>query len=281
MKKIGYIDYYLDEYHAHRGITSLKELNEQNGTDYTVTHVWAEIDKEGGLSTADFCAKYGVESCATIAELTEKVDYIIILAPDNSERKLDYALEAIKARKPIFLDKTFTDSYASAVKIFETAKEYGTKFFSASSLRYATELSEYTGTADSVLVWGSGVDLIDYAVHYIEIVMKTMGKGAKSVCWEKRGDQEWAEIVYADGRKATLCISMGGDYFGFYVFPTQNGHSKYLPIASNIFGLQMADVVRFFETGEVSFDTDETLELMKIRDGILQSKAQKGVWVEL
>ena len=281
MKKIGYIDYYLDEYHAHKGFVSLKELNEENGTDYQITHVWAEKDKEGGLSTAEFCEKYGVEACSTIAELTEKVDYIIILSPDNSERKLDFAKEALKAGKPVFLDKTFTDSYASAKEIFETAKKYNTPFFSASSLRYATELSSYTGTADSLLVWGSGVDMIDYAVHYLEILMKTMGMGVKSVRWELRGDQEWVDVAYADGRKATIVISMGGDYFGFYVFPTQNGHSAYLPIASNIFKLQMADVLRFFETGVVSFDANETLEIMKVRDAILQSKSLKGACIEL
>ena len=59
MKKIGYIDYYLDEWHAHHGFETVKAYNEKNGTDFVITAVWAETDKQGGMSTDDFCAKYG------------------------------------------------------------------------------------------------------------------------------------------------------------------------------------------------------------------------------
>jgi predicted dehydrogenase len=147
MKKIGYIDYYVDEWHAHHGFETVKAYNEKTGDAFAITAVWAEKDKEGGLSTEAFCAKYGVKKCATIAELAEEVDYFIILSPDNSEKKLGYAKEAFKYGKPTFMDKTFCDSYASAVAIFDEAKKRGVDFFSSSSLRYASELNPYMGTA--------------------------------------------------------------------------------------------------------------------------------------
>ena len=86
-----------------------------------------------------------MKKCATIAELASEVDYFIILSPDNSEKKLEYAKEAFKYGKRTFMDKTFCDSYASAVAIFDEAKKTGVKFFSSSSLRYATELNPYMG----------------------------------------------------------------------------------------------------------------------------------------
>ena len=138
------------------------------------------------------------------------------------------------------------------------------------------------GTAKSVFVLGSGVTLEDYAVHYLEIIVACMGLGAKQVRFEQRGNQEWAEIVYADGRKATFAISMAASYLDFGVYVADKaGDSAFLPITSDFFGLQMADILNFFKTGEVSFDVAQTLELMKIRDGILKSKAEAGAWVTL
>ena len=133
-----------------------------------------------------------------------------------------------------------------------------------------------------VFVLGIGVSLGDYAVHYLEIIVACMGVGAKQVCFEQRGNQEWANIDYVDGRKASFGISMKGSYIDFGVFVAdKDGDSKFLPITSDFFALQMADVLRFFNTGEVSFDEAQTLELMKIRDSVLQSKSEGGVWVTL
>ncbi len=282
MKKIGLIDYYLDEWHAHHNFETVKAYNEKNNGDFAITAVWAETDKPGGMSTDEYCAKYGVEKCASIAELGEKVDYLIILAPDNAEKKLGYAKQAFKTGKRVFLDKTFTKDYASAVEIFKTAEETSTAFFSSSALRYATELAPYNGNAKSVFVLGSGASLEDYAVHYLEIIIKMMGVGVQKVRHEQRGNQEWAEICYADGRKGTFAISMAASYLDFAVFVADGqGDSAFLPIVSDFFGEQMADILRFFETGETSFDGAETLELMKVRDGILKSKAEDGAWITL
>lgn len=282
MKKIGYIDYYVDEWHAHHGFETVKAYNEKTGDAFAITAVWAEKDKEGGLSTEAFCAKYGVKKCATIAELAKEVDYFIILSPDNPEKKLGYAKEAFKYGKLTFMDKTFCDSYASAVAIFDEAKKTGVNFFSSSSLRYASELNPYMGTAKSIFTYGSGASLVDYAVHYLEIIVACMGLGAKQVCFEQRGNQEWANIEYVDGRKASFGISMNASYLDFGVFVAdKEGDSQAFSIASDFFALQMEDILRFFNTGEMSFDSAQTLELMKIRDGILQSKAEGGVWVAL
>ena len=283
MKKIGYIDYYLDEFHAHKAFQSLQAYNQENGTDYQVTAAYAEIDKPNGLTSEAFCQKYGVELCPNVQKLCESVDYIIIFAPDNSEKKEGYAMEAIAHAKgkPIFMDKTFTDSYASAVRIYEAAAQAATPLFSASSLRYATEFIPYRGTCCSVLAFGSGVTMNDYAVHYLEIALTCMGSGIDLVQWEARGQQEWVHLTYHDGRKATLVISMG-EWLPFHVFLTdQNGVTANLPISSPLFACQIKDVIHFFETGKPSFDTQETLELMKARDAIFTSKENNGVCVKL
>ena len=281
MKKIGYIDYYIDEFHANKGAVTLKKYNDEHGTDYRLAAVWAEIDKVGGMTTDEFCQKHSAEKCATIAELCEKVDYVIIFAPDNSEKKEEYALQALRFGKPVFMDKTFTDSYASAKRIFAAADAANTPLLSSSSVRYADELVPYMGGCNSLLAFGSGVDMVDYAVHYLEFVVACMGVGISTVRHEQRGQQEWVHITYGDGRQATLAISMG-EWLPFHVFLTdRDGVTANLPIGSPIFERQLAAVIHFFETGDAGFDRAQTLELMKARDAIFQSKENHGVCVKL
>ena len=45
MKKIGFIDYYISEWHANSYPKWIEEANEALGTDYKVAYAWAEVDK--------------------------------------------------------------------------------------------------------------------------------------------------------------------------------------------------------------------------------------------
>ena len=272
MRKIGFIDHFLDEYHAHNAFKTVALANEKLGYDYKIVGAYAECDSKDGLTTDEFCAKYGIARYNTIADLAKDVDALIIFAPDNSERKEALAKEAIPCGKPIFMDKTFTDSYESAVRIFAEADKYSTPLFSSSSLRYASELAPYKGDSTSVLVFGSGVTMEDYAVHYLEIVISLMGTGVKTVRFEARGIQEWVDLTYADGRRATMAISMES-YLDFHVFlADRNGSTADIAVTSNFFALQMEEILKFFSGEKPSFDRNETLELMRVRDAILAAK---------
>ena len=281
MKTIGLVDYFLDEYHAHEAFNSIKRYNAEHNADWRIACAFAEMDKEGGLSTAEFCKMHNIKAASSIDELVSEVDGIMILSPDNSEKKESLAARVMACgNKPVFMDKTFTDSYASALRIFDMAKRSKTPLCSSSSLRFASELKEYS-ECRSVLAFGSGVNMEDYAVHYLEIAISCMGIGISSVRWEARGEQEWVHLCYTDGRRATLVISMG-EYLGFHVFlADKGGKTADLAISSPIFYNQMQDTVRFFETGKPSFDKEETLELMRARDAILESKAGGGVPVNI
>ena len=97
MKKIGFIDYYISEWHANKYPKWIAAACESLGVDYKVGYVWAELDRSpiDGVSTSEWCEKYGAEQCASIAELCEKSDAVIILAPSDPDRHLGYAREAL------------------------------------------------------------------------------------------------------------------------------------------------------------------------------------------
>ena len=71
VKKIGFIDYYLDEWHANNYPAWIKEAS--NG-EYEVAYAYGEIDSPlGGRTTAAWCADMGVEQVESIDTLIEKV----------------------------------------------------------------------------------------------------------------------------------------------------------------------------------------------------------------
>ena len=90
MKKIGFIDYYLSEWHANNYPAWIKEIN----PEFEIAYAWAEVDVSpvDGVTTDGWCGKFGVEKCASIEEVCEKADYLMVLSPDNRERDLDYAI---------------------------------------------------------------------------------------------------------------------------------------------------------------------------------------------
>ena len=44
MKRIGFVDYYISEWHANNYPAWIEEANEKLGLDYKVAFAWADID---------------------------------------------------------------------------------------------------------------------------------------------------------------------------------------------------------------------------------------------
>ena len=93
MKKIGFIDYYLSEWHANKYPGWMADICKAEGLEYQIAYAWGELEISpvDGISGAQWCEQNGVEQCATIEEVCEKSDVILILAPSNPEKHLEYA----------------------------------------------------------------------------------------------------------------------------------------------------------------------------------------------
>ena len=279
MKTIGFIDYFLDEWHANEYPAMIQAYNEQYGADYQVKYAWAEKDANSGVTTDAWCEKYGVERCATIEELCEKCDYVIVLSPSNPEKHYEYAGKVFKCSKSPYIDKTFAPDYATAKSIYDMAESCDVKFFTSSALRYADELNSYTGTAKAVSTVGGGSNFDEYIIHQIEMVVKCLGVGAEKVRYTKYADQEWVEVAYADDRYAKMMFAPCMPFAA--TVANEEARSVYLPINSAFFDNLIADIIHFFETGEVSFCGCQTLEVMKIRESAIKAKNQAGEWLKL
>ena len=278
MKTIGFIDYFLNEWHANEYPGMIKAYNEKNGTDYQVQYAWAEMDIPGGMSTDEWCNLHGVARCNSIEELCKKCDCVIVLSPSNPEKHLQYAKAVFQCGKSPYIDKTFAPDYATAKEIYALAEKYGVKFFTSSALRYADELNAYTGTAKAIFTTGGGSNFDEYVIHQVEMIVKCLGVGAKQVRYVENAGQEWAELAYEDGRCARMLFA---PCMPFAATVSDAAGTKYLPIDSAFFDHLIADIVHFFETGETSFCACETLEVMKIREAVIKAKSAAGVWLNV
>ena len=199
-----------------------------------------------------------------------------MLAPSNPEKHLGYAKEVLKYGKRTYIDKTFAPNIDHAEQIFACAKEYNTPFFSSSALRYSTELDEIDNVNQAV-IYDNGGSVEEYIVHQIEMLVKKLGVGATAVKAEHVGAEKYFFIKYADNRSGMLNY---GDYD--FAFLLKNGEQKCKKrISSNFFGGLIKDIVRFYESGETSFDINETLEVIKIRDAVLKANENLGELIKV
>lgn len=281
MKTIGFVDYYLNEWHANNYPNWIREICEKEGLDFVVKYAWAEkeFSTDNSMSTDEWCKKFGVEKCDTIEELCEKSDYILILAPSNPEKHLGYAEQVLKYKKNTYIDKTFAPDYETARKIFDVAERYGTKFFSTSALRYATELEELL-ESKSIITMGGGRSLEEYIIHQIEMVIKVLDAEFIKVRVNKQGDNQYVcAVEFNNDKSATMLFS---PIYPFTVcVDNKQGNAKYEVIKSDFFKNLIADILNFYRTGEVSFDTKQTLEVMKIREAVVSGVNNKGKWIYL
>ena len=268
MKTIGFVDYCMDEWHANNYPAWIEEANKTLGTDYRVAYAWAE--KEFGIGTAAWCEKFGAAPCATIEELCEKSDVIFILAPSNPDKHLEYARRVFPFGKRVYVDKTFAPNYKEAIDIFELSEKYSTSFFSTSALRYAIELDELDETR-RMMITGGGGNLPEYIIHQAEMAVKVTGiRSVSSVSVTAQGNQR---VIAVKGNSDKGAVDLTFSFAPALPFSvcaeTTAGKSMYRTIKSGFFALLLTAILRFFESGVVPFDPQETLAVMTLRDAIL------------
>lgn len=281
MKTIGFVDFYISEWHANKYPVWIQEASKKLGEEFVVKYAWAEQDVSpvDGKTTDEWCAEFGVQKCETLQELCEKADYIIVLVPSNPEKHLEYAKEVLKYKKNTYIDKTFAPDYATAKEIFSIAEQYGTKFFSTSALRFAEEIAGVENLR-ALIVSGGGSNLEEYIIHQIEMTVKTMGVGAELVKVEKQGKQCVCRIAYGDMRYATLNYSPTSPFT--VAMEKQDGACIYTPVTSAFFPNLIEAILQFFKDGKAPFSKEETLEVMKIRESLIKSKSyDDGEWIFL
>lgn len=279
MKTVGFIDYYLDEFHANN---YPKWLKEASGGELEVKYAYAKIDSplQGGMTTDDWCEKYGIERVSSIEELIEKSDYINVLSPDNPEMHEELCHLPLKSGKRVYVDKTFSETKEIAERIFKLAEENNTPCFSASALRFADEYEKIDRkTVKGLVSFGPGA-LSNYSIHQIEPIVYLMGNNVKRVKFV--GTKEYPALVieFDDGRVAHMSHH-GWDCPFTMIVDTEGGKTGKVVVESDYFNKFMKEMVDFFLTGNIKVEHKDTIAVMGIREAAIKASQAPDTWINI
>lgn len=238
--------------------------------------------------TKTMADKFGVKMYETIEEMLPEIDVVMIESVDGRPH-LAQATPGIKAGKPTFIDKPVAADLADTLAIFDLAKKHGTPVWSCSNLRYNAGVVKAAtadvGDVSAVLSYGPAslekghLDLAWYGIHATEALYTVIGTGCQSVT---RTHTEGTDVVtglWEGGKVGTLLgLRASKTAYAVTVFGSK---AVITEAAGGGYPELMAEMMKFFRTGEVPVSAEETIEIFAFLAAADESKRRGGVPVTL
>lgn len=279
--KIGFIDYKLNNYHSttfHRLLTDVVDKGE-----HTIVGAY-ETNPEG----EDWCAKTGVKRLSSAAEVIDKSEAVIVLAPNDVDRHLELARLPLASGKPVLIDKNLSNTVQDAREIARLAKEGGSPFMSSSSLRFSAELEELLPEIagkqiQTVFSRGFG-KWRGYSVHTIAPALRLINRPIKRLIDTGRTGTRLVTLDCGD-----ICASIDvRESSNNDATPWQLGvlaDDKYYVVTitryEQFYTNLMHEAVRFFKTRVAPLSPEEMIQEVAVEVGADESLKQGGAWVSL
>ncbi len=201
----------------------------------------------------------------------------------------EQAVVFLEQGKSVFVDKPLAESAEDARAMIEAAEANGATLSTCSSLRFAPEIIELKSKiADSLGPCGIVTvccpcyqDLPRYAVHGIELMMHIRCAGPVARLRNIGTSQRRHLILleFADG--ACGVIHSWEEHAYSVTVSTARGQEVVSISTSHSFKPMVAAVLESFESGEPVVPYDEALEVVKIIEASVASRAGGGSVVEL
>jgi predicted dehydrogenase len=273
-KRIGFVDYRLNNFHANVFIKALRGPLAARG--YTVAGCWGS-DAEDAKAWA---GANNVPLFSTPTELNEHVDSYMVLAPSNPELHWDLCRRFLPFGKITYVDKTFAQNLATARKIFALADKHRVALQTSSALRYTSvqAAAQEAGLANvrHMVAWGNGGSFGEYAIHPTELVISCMGPKVTSLMRRGTGDQSQLLLNFSDGRTAVINVYVNSDTAFAASLTTDKATRHILPDLGTLFVDLAAAILDFFDKGKAVIDRKESLIIRRILDKAGDPKALRG-----
>jgi hypothetical protein len=282
MFQIGFVDHHLNNFHANKFLSLLH--GPLADLEARVVAAW-ESDPTGD----DWCRKNEIPRYESAAAVSEAVDAVFVLAPDNIDAHPTLTREVFPAGKPTVVDKFLGPNLDTAQKILANAQDHGVSVFSASALRFAVELQAalkgLTERPSEAFTAGMG-EWEHYGVHALSMLVRILGADAAELI--DTGNQRAAAVTlaYADGSRGWVNVRAAANQWE--VFPWSFGFrvgDRYVTGAitdfDGFYANLMRNAVAFCRTGESAVSTDEMLRVVAILEQAGASRNRGGVWLPL
>ena len=297
----------IDSSHTPVFTNRINALHKEGKTPCRVTHFWDPGRHEwqhpaGAEQSAKDVAKWredtikeGAQQVGSLDELLKNVDGVMVLNI-NGHRHLELSIGPIAKGMPTYIDKPLTCSSDQARSLLAMTRQYNARCYSASSLRFITEIpkldKEKLGDIVAIDAFGNG-ELLDmmphlwhYGCHSIEMVdaifrWSGQGPGVARVSAIATKDYHLLDMQYRDGRLARLRMDRAGAWaFGATVHGTKNVQQFVVDFAP-VYSRLVEGMVKFFEGGPAPVDLREIVENVAVMEAGNRSIALGGEWVEV
>jgi virulence factor len=234
--------------------------------------------------------KLGVPLVQKPEDMIGKVDGILIESQEGGAH-WPRAKPFLEAGVPCYVDKPFACSTADAKAMVELAAKKNLPIFSASSLRYAPELTEFLadekhGKTVGALAYGPAPlfeadpklnpGLYHYGIHAVEILYTLTGPGCERVtCVHEKG-VDVATGRWKDGRVATVRgIRAGKSEYGCVAF-TEQGVKPLTLGTKYTYRELVKQIVKMFAEKKAPLDPAVTVEIVAFIEAANRSGANHG-----
>lgn len=276
MKTIGFLDYYLDEWHAEQYPSWIEEAS---GGTMRVAYAYAMVDAEGGVDNRSWCQQRDIQLLGSVQEVVEKSDYLIVLSPDNPEYHWTLAELPLQSGKPTYVDKTFAPNALTACSLFELAEKHSTPVYSSSALRFASEYASLQKSGIEIVSSIGPGRYENYTIHQIEPIVALMGTDVKRVMFVGTPQNPSFIYVFACGRQARIQHLRNSPFALSISYET--GEFAQVTVQSDYFSEFIKNMVGFFESGIPSVQPVETMTIMAMIDGGYEAQKRPGQWVDV
>ena len=290
MLKIGFADWYLDNWHCNYFPDFLRDVIRERKLDAAVTHAYGMRTAPSGMTNAEWSRAHGTVECASMEELCASVDAIMVIAADDSRTHEEVSRIPLGSGKPCFVDKTFAYDRAAADRMVALAREHGTPLFSSSAQRYCQDVIDYKASHPGKPLFVSTVGphtLDNYAVHQLEVIEALMGPGILRLKAFAPGSGEAVTqliLDYGDGRMASFMQTpQPWAEFNFMVTETGRGTDGKRLVSDdrNFYRNFSSAVLDFFFTGIPPVDIRETLEIVSVIETARTARLHPDEWFDV
>ncbi len=243
-----------------------------------VVRIWDPV-KSAAQRLADVC--YIPIVCDNADQCSEDVDAVLIV-DDGSGQHGKYAVTPLRRGVPTFCDKPLAMTGKQAKQLARVARETGTPFMSASSLRFVPDvvaLAEQVPSLGDIHLATSicGNELIYYGIHALEMAYAVLGPGAVSCLNVGQPGRNIVRVRYANGRDLMLLVGerewmRGGFQINLY---GSRGWRSVTPDLTDLYWYLLDRFVDLVRTGNESVPIEEEVEVIAVLEAGKRSLAER------
>ena len=236
--------------------------------------------EEGQDARQKTMESWGVKVTTSFEEAVSGCDAVMIEINDPSLH-LEYFKKCAGLGIPVYLDKPLADSIETGREIYRIAKEKNIRVFSASSLRFAAELLQASNKIpkpESAHMYGpvgkapAGSSIVWYGVHAFEMLVRTMGSGAKSLHAVTKDNIITVNVKYPEGRMGRVDLNPDDWTYKGTLYGHGNEASFTIDFGP-VYSAELREIAAFFKGATAPVSLKDTLEVMALLDAADKSAA--------